>query len=145
MRSKREYKSGSRWALWRWTFTPSNYITRLHLLKTPWFAVCLHWINGPDEEPYYHDHPVSFLSLILRGWYYEFRELRWQDCSGKRRWWNFIRASKADRHIIAVVPPGGALTLCFMGPKTREWGFHLGEEWVPWRTYNDRKYKGVQS
>jgi hypothetical protein len=116
----RTYKSGTGWCLWRWTFTDSGYITRLHLLKTPWFALCVHWINKPDPEPYLHDHPVSFFSLILRGWYREHRGER--GIILRNRWWNWIRAT--DRHTICEVSPGGAVTLCFMGPKVREWGFH---------------------
>jgi hypothetical protein len=116
----RLYKTGTRWCFWRWTFVDSDYITRLHILKTPWFAICLHWINSPDPEPYLHDHPVSFLSLILWGWYEEHRGER--GIILRQRWWNWIRAT--DRHTICEVAPRGALTLCLMGPKVREWGFH---------------------
>src|SRR4249919_419993 len=69
----RMYKTGSKWALWRWSWAPDKFIVRLHLLKTPWFAICMHWINHADAEPFLHDHPVSFLSVILRGWYDEAR------------------------------------------------------------------------
>lgn len=139
----RAYKSGTGWCFWRWTETPSNYILRLHVLKTPWFAVCLHWINGPDPEPYLHDHPVSFLSLILRGWYGERRYYGKHDLYSAHvhAWYNYIRASKDDAHSIVAVSPGGALTLCFMGPKTREWGFHTKLGWEHWKSYNDRVYK----
>lgn len=33
---------------------------------------------------------------------------------------------------------GGALTVVVMGPKVREWGFHVGGGWLPWRVYRDR-------
>ena len=133
----REYKSGMRWAFWRWTKVPSDYIFRLHLLKTPWFAVCLHWIKGPDAEPWLHDHPVTFLSLILRGRYTEKRGVNKDHCY--RVWWNFIRANRADRHKIVAVTPG-TLTLCFMGPKRQEWGFYTQDGWVWWKNYNREKY-----
>jgi hypothetical protein len=143
----REYKSGSRWALWRWTFVPSDFITRLHILKTPWFALVLHWIKRPDPEPWLHDHPISFLSIVLRGWYFEDRQkyredgTGWRWSSGLRYWINRVRASEDDRHTIKACHPK-TLTLCFMGPKTREWGYHTPEGWVYWKDYNDRKYKG---
>lgn len=137
----RKYKSGTGWCFWRWTEVPSNYILRLHLVKTPWFAICLHWLNAPDPEPFLHDHPVTFLSIILRGGYCEERirprrPLMWI----KRRWFNFIRARKDDRHTIFHVEPH-TLTLCFMGPKTREWGFNTSCGWMHWKAYNDRKYR----
>lgn len=134
--ARRKYKTGTRWCFWRWTDVDSEYITRLHVIKTPWFAACLHWINKPDPEPYLHDHPVTFLSLILRGGYTEKRtedgihvDLR------EHRWWNFIRAWSSDRHTIVRVEPR-TLTLCLMSPKTREWGFHTENGWVYWRDYH---------
>lgn len=140
--ARRKYESGSRWAFWRWTHTPSNYITRLHLLKTPWFAVDIHWLNGPDPEPDMHDHPVTFLSVIVWGAYVENRKRR-RDAYASlrtRAYFNFIRACKRDRHkIIHVLPK--TITICFMGPKTREWGFHTPKGWVHWREYN-KKYRG---
>ena len=135
----RKYKSGSKWAFWRWTDVDSEYITRLHVVKTPWFAICLHWINKPDPEPYLHDHPVSFLSIILRGGYSEYRTSTlgrvWYSkkyLTHKR--YNWIKASPKDRHTICKVTPK-TLTLCFMGPKTREWGFHTEDGWVYWKEY----------
>jgi hypothetical protein len=144
---KREYKSGSNWAFWRWTFTPSNYITRLHIIKTPWWAIMIHWINGPDPEPDMHDHPVTFLSIILRGGYTEdvLMTENFGDFLGgwpvirriNRRWFNFIRAGKHVHSIQWVAPE--TVTLCFVGPKVREWGFHTKDGWVHWKEYN-RKY-----
>jgi hypothetical protein len=132
----RLYKSGTGWCVWRWTLTPSDYITRLHLLKTPWFALMVHFINGPDPEPDMHDHPVTFLSLILRGGYSEFRRESGCTVPYVRRWWNFIRAT--DVHQIYAVRPG-TVTFCVVGPKVRDWGFHTSTGWVYWRAYN-KKY-----
>lgn len=126
----RLYKSGMQWCLWRWTdfAQGGEYITRLHLIKTPWFAVCLHWINKPDPEPYLHDHPVTFLSLILRGGYSENRN----GICRTNNWYNYIRAT--DQHRILSVKPG-TLTLALMGPKVRDWGFHTEAGWVYWKDY----------
>lgn len=135
---KRKYKSGTKWCFWRWTDVDSEYITRLHVLKTPWFAICLHWINKPDAEPWLHDHPVSFLSIILRGQYTEFRKLEhiktWSKFVKTHKWFNFVRAKPEDHHRIVSVAPH-TLTLCLMGPKVREWGFHTRDGWVHWKDY----------
>lgn len=156
MRPRRIYSSGSRWAFWRWNVAPSGYITRLHVVQTPMFAICCHWIDNPDPEPYPHDHPVSFVSVMLRGWYWE---ERWKPRHHKskvmisrycrRRWGNFIRGRFSDAHRIIAVAPGGAVTLCFMTRKLRDWGFHTDKSidlrddhgWIYWRDHNNAKYK----
>lgn len=141
--TNRQYKTGTQWGIWLWTFVPSNYITRLHLIKTPLFSVCLHWLNKPDEEPYLHDHPVSFVSFILRGWYKEERvqfvvqaePAGFYHYIKLNKWINFIEGSRRDRHRIIEVAPN-TLTLCFMGPKIRGWGFYLEDgRWMHWKNY----------
>lgn len=137
----RTYKSGTRWCVWRWTDVDNEFIRRLHVLKTPWFAICLHWILKPDPEPFLHDHPVSFLSIILRGSYTEYRGGYYR--AGRfvnRRWWNWFYASEGDAHRITDCDTN-TLTLCFMGPKTREWGYHTPEGWVHWKDYSHAKYR----
>jgi len=138
----RKYKSGTGWCFWRWTDVESEYILRLHVVKTPWCAVCLHWIRKPDKEPWLHDHPVSFLSLILRGGYAEIRKHYDEPAELKvHRWYNFIRASAGDVHRI-VFTRKNTLTLCFMGPKAREWGFHRVCTWSYWKDYYRRLKRG---
>jgi hypothetical protein len=116
--------------LWRWTDVDSEYITRLHVLKTPWFAICLHWFHKPDPEPFDHDHPVTFLSLVLEGAYVERRNGELHAVNS----FNFVRARPDDRHTIVWVAPH-TCTLCFMGPKVREWGFHRPNGWIGWKDY----------
>ena len=132
---RREYKSGSAWAFWRWSTPPSGYLTRLFLAHTPWGGVMVHWFNKPDQEPDPHDHPVNFLSLVLRGGYQE--EITPQLGFGKFvrwvRWWNWITPKRIHR-IVHVKP--GTMTLCFYGPRRHDWGFHTSNGFVPWRNYN---------
>lgn len=132
--SNRKYKSGTIWCWWRWTEVDSEYITRLHVVKTPWWAICIHWIKKPDPEPWLHDHPVSFLSLILCGGYSEEYICPTMGIAKgrERNWFNFICAT--DCHSIMSVKPN-TVTLCFMGPKVREWGFHTEHGWIMWKDY----------
>lgn len=148
---RRKYKSGTGWCFWRWTDTDSEYITRLHVLKTPWFAICLHWLHKPDPEPYLHDHPVTFLSVVLRGAYGERRKIGDEPVKLRiHHWFNWIHATPDDRHTIVAVEPK-TLTLCFMGPKSREWGFHSDcgfasttDRWMMWKVYYAEKRAGRQ-
>lgn len=130
--TRRMYRSGMRWAFWRWTDVLVDgrpYLTRLHLIKLPsGRALMLHWIRSPDLQPDMHDHPVSFLSIVLRGGYSEITPTH----ANLIEWWNFKRATDAHR-IVAVHP--GTITLVFAGPKTREWGFHAPSGWVSWKEY----------
>lgn len=131
----RKYKSGTIWCWWRWTEVDSEYITRLHIIKTPWWAICVHWIKKPDPEPWLHDHPVTFLSYILSGGYVEWRSRNGELPQFKtRKTFNWITASKSDCHSIVEVLPN-TVTLCFMGPKVREWGFHTLTDWIMWKDY----------
>mgnify|MGYP003575068207 CR=1 FL=1 len=140
----RKYKSGTRWCFWRWTdVTDNDYILRLHIVKTPWWAICLHWVSKADAEPWMHDHPCTFFSIILRGGYAEKRQ-RLCDLAPRllvHRWFNFIRASEFDTHRI-MFARANTLTLCFMGPKVREWSFHTSRGRIGWQDYYRRMRLG---
>ena len=130
----KRYRTGTRWGVWLWSNVVLEgrlYLTPLHLLKAPRFAVMLHWIHSRDTQPDRHDHPVSFLSFVLRGFYIEER-----GASRKRRRvrrFNYIRAM--DTHRIIYVEPG-TLTACVVLPgRPRVWGFHTPNGWVPWTEY----------
>jgi hypothetical protein len=137
----RKYKSGMLWCVWRWTDVAPDgagetYLARLHLFRSPWCSCMLHWIARPDPQPDLHDHPVSFVSILLSGSYVE--EIP-NGNGGRRavdvRWWNLKRATDCHR-IVSVA--GRVLTLVFAGPAVREWGFHTRDGWVPWREYEAR-------
>jgi len=142
----RKYKSGTDWCLWRWTRVPSEFITRLHVVMIAGYALMVHWIDRPDPEPFRHDHPVTFLSLIAKGWYVEDRltngKLRERK---KRSWFNFIKASPSDRHRIIEVAVGGAVTIVFAAPASRNWGYHtVYPEWTYWRDYQAAERKAAE-
>lgn len=141
---KRMYKSGSGFAFWRWTDVETDgslYLRRLHLVQIPHVgAIMLHWIKRADRGRVLHDHPVSFLSVVLRGWYFEDVPKSFLDRNRTKvrpiRWFNFKRAT--DAHRISYVPSTGVLTLVFAGPKRRNWGFHTPSGWVRWQDYKEK-------
>lgn len=97
----------------------------------------LHWIVRPDPQPDPHDHPVTFLSIVLRGGYTEWRP---EIPLHVVRWFNLIRST--DVHRITYVKPG-TLTLAIAGPKVRDWGHHTPAGWVDWRTYQREVWPGT--
>jgi len=149
--TSRKYSSGSRWAFGRRTEVGS-YLTRLHLVKTPWFGVMLHWIHEPDPYPDPHDHSVTFWSLCLRGGYdewdfgtsvrdsYLYRRL---PCVTTHRSGQIRRISMHHVHSIFSVLPG-TLTLAVHGRASQPWSYYASHfrglsyeraRRIPWRDY----------
>lgn len=54
-------------------FGGSLYMRRWRFISTPWFGVRLHHIVRSDNDRELHDHPFTFLSFILAGGYFEWR------------------------------------------------------------------------
>lgn len=112
------------------------------ILETPLGTLRLHHILRSDDDRALHDHPWSFVSVLLWGSYLETRFL-WPDqpricarrglASVRRvRWWNTCRAEAAHR---LELDRGPVWTLVATTRKTRSWGFWLPGGWVPWRDY----------
>ena len=139
-----EPKSGlGRWDCWKWTdiiLDGELYLSRLTLLRTPWFSVKLHWIHKPDPDRDLHDHPWSFTSFVLRGWYKELEcrkphmrgaafasgtAEQWEDIFPVTerliRWFNHKDTRSAHR--ITEVSPK-LLTLVFTNTRSKSWGFY---------------------
>lgn len=119
----------------------SLYLQRLRLLRTPWFGVYFHRLHSIDSDRALHDHPWSFISFVLRGFYNEevpgdlhvegtrFRKTR------VIRWFNRHRAE--DLHRISYISRSPVWTLVLVGPRRREWGFQVGDAWIPFDSYQD--------
>ena len=140
----------------------SPYLTRYTVLKTRWGNLCLHVFHRSDNSER-HDHPWTFVSLILWNGYIE------ETPSGRRRIWPgmVLRRRALWEHRVELLRPtcydcmgtgashrewgecwkcGGygfnerkAVTLVWMGNKEREWGFFTGNGWQNWREYFEEK------
>jgi hypothetical protein len=119
--------------------------------KTPWFKVLIHYFppNVSDRDP--HDHPRSFLTLILRGGYLNTEWVKFDPPldlgNGESQEWvpemewvgaGAIRFRRADHTHIVETTESGAWTLVIMGPERRPWGFLRGNNWLPWKKYVDQ-------
>lgn len=151
-RTRREMSDNRRYALWRWQdlhFDAGLYLQKLYLLRTPLTQIALHWIHMGDPGRDLHDHPRSFVSIVLRGGYWEERPVPRVDGKPGIEWWDertpvcdvgyrgrfSVAFRRADQpHRISQVEPG-TLTLVLWGPKRRTWGFHTYFGWVPWVPY----------
>lgn len=142
----RKGEPSAKWAFWRWydiVLDDELYLSRLNLIKTPWFSVKLHWIHRPDPDRDLHDHPWPFVSFVLRGWYWEYESKDPLHKEGKLRWiqW-FNYKNTRTAHRIAITS-SDVLTLIITGPKNRkkEWGFFDVDtlEYTHWREYEEAK------
>lgn len=111
----------------------------------------LHKIAGPDPGLDLHDHPWTFVSVVLWGGYTELRAATGQavdlaeiasrfpdTCTpgyvNERHAFSVRRMKLTVCHrIVAVLP--GTWTLVLRGPTRRKWGFYLPAGRVPWTEY----------
>lgn len=100
-----------------------TYLTRWRIIQTPFASLYLHRMDGPDSRADLHDHPWSFLSIILWGGYVEHRlNLHTRIAEFKtRRHFNIMR--RDDAHYIDQLLRTPTWTLLFVGRRRRTWGY----------------------
>jgi hypothetical protein len=91
--------------------------TRFTLLSNRFFTVHLHRLEAPQWHPDCHDHPWSFVTLILRGGY--------EEQVGDKVYWRrpgtvLYRPAEFSHN---VRTRGVAWSLIVRGRQRREWGF----------------------
>lgn len=127
-----------------------TYLTRWRLIQTPWAAVYLHRMDGPDSRPTLHDHPWGFLSLVLAGGYEEVANLPsdTQDpIPGNevvRRWrrGSVHRMRRQDAHYIRRLLGRPTWTLLLVGPRRGTWGYwdQPSENGYRWTAFDRHPY-----
>lgn len=103
---------------------------RWTLLKVAGCKLLLHHFlpESRDRDP--HDHPCSFVTLVLRGGYVDI-----SSAGRDRLRAGSVRRRRAEHRHVTIAGPRGAWTLVVMGPKRRPWGFWREGRWWPWRRY----------
>lgn len=116
----------------------SVYMERYWLIPYEWklpfeFAVRVHHIVTPDVDRHLHDHPWTFLSFILRGWYIEHHPVMRRKCfdGDYEKTYTTFRDVRSwalrwstDRHRISCVSAGGVWTLFISFNYMHWWGFY---------------------
>jgi hypothetical protein len=96
---------------------------RFTLLKTPWVRIYLHRLEADRPHPHCHDHPWSFVSLLLAGGYWE-RCQSPRECGPIWHWRNpgqVLYRPAEFKHNVKTL--GVSWSLIFTGRKRRPWGF----------------------
>lgn len=114
-----------------WLLNP--YDNETGVRKHPWFpwSVRIHRIMVADRDRHLHDHPWNARTIILRGWYREYRLTG----GGLRVRGDTHALRYREYHRITNVSPGGVWTLFITGPKRGSWGFLVDGVHIPWREY----------
>lgn len=104
------------------------------------FNIFLHKFLKSDPDDV-HDHPWPFLTVILRGGYWEWTPQF--DAEGRKtgeiaRWCRpgSVRWASANQyHRVELDPDVTCWTLFMPGVKQRDWGFLVRNQWVQWEEY----------
>lgn len=143
MSTKVKGKRSPNWAIWKRMTIPcldgTDYLVRLRIIQTPWFAVYLHDIHKDDGDRAPHNHPWPFLSLVVRGYYVE---RVYPDPIGRPEHYilkthtaHFVhRMGTGAAHRIVDASPG-LRTLIVTGPRRASWGFFEHGEYTDWADY----------
>ena len=161
-----------------WRFWAKELITREdgkpYLYRTTiigigkWFSIKYHKVVVSDDACL-HDHPWSFLSIILKGGYWEHtyvneKDQAWLSRFRAERIGNYFKAPDGRWVVRKFYKPGSILwrrspsthrlelpldkdgtpipchTLVFTGRVFRKWGFYTKLGWIYWRDYSKNKY-----
>lgn len=113
---------------YRWVIILFGYSIRVH-----------YWLRS-DDKRYMHDHPWSFFTIVLRGWYWDVSEKTANykpqgaiqtETDGENivsEYINTYAYRKANHKHYVEIPKPGVITLLFCGRPHRKWGF-----WIPGR------------
>jgi hypothetical protein len=119
-----------------------DYMTRWHLTPWDWWPFkkrhYLHVFNRPDNDPWPHDHPFGFRSIVLMGGYTEIiyaYDMTPQGVLDRTNsvGWQIIRRRPGQTHKVPathchkIVALHGRRTVTWVirGEKEQDWGFFV--------------------
>lgn len=122
----------------------SLYMRRFALFETKWLSARVHHIAREDRDRHMHDHPWTFVSVVLRGGYLERRPETLEPCfdsTGTEMWLTDYRPAGSvalrlptDRHMISDVAPD-TWSLFVYGRVRQWWGFFTPGGKIHWADY----------
>lgn len=132
-------------------FHLEGYMERWWFVRPCWWfpsGVRVHHILRSDNDRCLHDHPWPYMTIILRGGYYELTDAvysRWDGVEHAMlaKWYgpgSILFRRSTHKHRLILPANKTAWTLFFMGPYQQGWGFYTPEGKVPWREYLNGDY-----
>jgi hypothetical protein len=103
------------------------------------FNVFLHKFLKSDPDDV-HDHPWPYATLILKGGYWEWipqfaNGVKIGEVAAWRGPGHFRISPARSYHRIELDPAVAAWTLFMPGPKQKDWGFLVRNQWIQWEEY----------
>lgn len=117
--------------------------TRYYLLETKWGSIYVHCFHTSDDDRALHDHPWSFVSILLSSGYYEWTPapltcpVDGYEQPSVRTWvprFSVIYRPATWRHRVELKNKN-TWTLVFRSGYRREWGFWVLGRWMLWKDY----------
>jgi hypothetical protein len=96
------------------------------------FKVLLHHFQPNADDRAEHDHPRSFVTIVLWGSYVDTSN---DGTKVERMHFGKVRFRPATHRHVTKVGPHGCWTLVIMGPIRRRWGFWADGRWYFWRDH----------
>jgi hypothetical protein len=111
------------------------HFRRWRILALPFLSIYIHQIYKPDEDPFLHDHPWNYFSLILKGKYIEQTPTSLNEMTPGK----FVFKNATDFHKIKeVIKP--TITLFCTGKRFRDWGYSIPpKDWIQHEEYRKNK------
>lgn len=105
------------------------YLIRYSIFTCRWFAIKIHQILLSDHDCH-HDHPWSFITLLLKGGYVEHTP------KGSKLYGpgNILYRPAEYIHRLEIHQPCWSFVITFK--KVRKWGFFTNAGWVEWFNYS---------
>lgn len=102
---------------------------RYFILRLPFVAIYVHKFMRSDNDRHFHDHPWSFVTILLNRGYNEHtpRGTFW------RRRFSVLYRPATWQHWVEINRPVWTLVIRFR--RVREWGFITEKGWIDWKTY----------
>jgi hypothetical protein len=142
----------------RYSISPLRFIFGENNLLSKLIAVKIHSILL-DDDACQHDHPWAFISIIIKGGYYEWRPcmldgkkvtekrvkgVRWNNAGywEYAKWYgpgHIIFRKPKDSHRLELPHGRTCWTFVITFAKVRKWGFITRNGWVFWREYNTKE------
>ncbi len=107
------------------------YLIRRSIFTCKYFAIKIHNILLSDYDCQ-HDHPWSFVTIILKGGYVEHT----QNGSKVYGAGSILFRPSEFLHRLEIHQPVWSLVITFK--KVREWGFKTPSGWVKWFNYDSK-------